>query len=315
MVIWSYNRYSYCWNNPLKYTDPSGYVTIDIDGLQFNINNIKLFNRFLSDNWLNFTSVQSQGWSLSWGDMSKMYKAELGSRGDQKGFWYYSYYWDNHKYSEEKNVEEDEQRKKELEEEGFADYSVNMSKWHFSATFFALDDGYLDNPIDYLFSEKVKNIMTYGVGSISFALSYSRLRYSPPTIISGGTWRGVNKKIYQWKILDDKNNPAWGLFKNSKEIAAQRTIVWRSIGKGVGYIGLLYSGVNFLNDQSLSNGIDLSASAISIIVPEVGFFYVIGSASYYNTLNTYENYVENGRLNSFNPSEGLLFEFSTHGKE
>jgi len=23
MVIWSYNRYSYCWNNPLKYVDPS----------------------------------------------------------------------------------------------------------------------------------------------------------------------------------------------------------------------------------------------------------------------------------------------------
>jgi hypothetical protein len=30
----SYNRYAYCFNNPLKYTDPSGYTSYYVDGVQ-----------------------------------------------------------------------------------------------------------------------------------------------------------------------------------------------------------------------------------------------------------------------------------------
>lgn len=40
----SYNRYSYCWNNPMKYTDPSGelvwalpYLTINKRGIDFGV--------------------------------------------------------------------------------------------------------------------------------------------------------------------------------------------------------------------------------------------------------------------------------------
>ncbi|MBN2729809.1 MAG: hypothetical protein JXR53_11360 [Bacteroidales bacterium] len=42
----SYNRYSYCWNNPLKYVDPSGYYTIYIDGMQFQASSLGYWKGF-----------------------------------------------------------------------------------------------------------------------------------------------------------------------------------------------------------------------------------------------------------------------------
>ncbi len=94
----SYNRYSYCWNNPLKYTDPSGYVTIDIDGLTFNTNSRFLSNSIVGHNMANMTSIStSSGFNLSWGDVVRLknFGCESTYRHGKSGYWVNNNYWDS----------------------------------------------------------------------------------------------------------------------------------------------------------------------------------------------------------------------------
>jgi len=95
----SYNRYSYCWNNPLKFVDPSGYYTIDIDGLQINTSS-QLLMGIINNNWNNTTSINfSNGIGLSWGDIN-MKSFDMGRRGGKIGFWL------NEKYHYSSNAED-----------------------------------------------------------------------------------------------------------------------------------------------------------------------------------------------------------------
>ncbi len=70
----SYNRYSYCWNNPLKYTDPSGYYTINLDGLVFEWHNLSALSLMLGG--YNVESIYTRGYNgkaMQFQDLSRTY--------------------------------------------------------------------------------------------------------------------------------------------------------------------------------------------------------------------------------------------------
>jgi len=60
----SYNRYSYCLNNPLKFVDPTGYSTYYIDGLPWYGMNDFNFHHYFNNNIENISSIESNGYTV-----------------------------------------------------------------------------------------------------------------------------------------------------------------------------------------------------------------------------------------------------------
>jgi hypothetical protein len=82
-----FNRYSYAWNNPLKYIDPSGYNNIRLDE-----NTTAIYCRFdiagsggYLNNWNYITSGIGPGSGNHWSDQ---YRSEWGNfmLGNQSSF-------------------------------------------------------------------------------------------------------------------------------------------------------------------------------------------------------------------------------------
>lgn len=64
----SYNRYSYCWNNPLKFVDPSGYTSFYVDGMMLSERQFGLFWQSSALNGFeNIENTSVGGFSSSYG--------------------------------------------------------------------------------------------------------------------------------------------------------------------------------------------------------------------------------------------------------
>ncbi len=259
----SYNRYSYCWNNPLKFVDPSGYYTIDIDGLIFQIHNDRRMMHFIGDNWDNIVSMSSNfGWDYTWGYFSRNNSdSELGTRGGQKGIWFtqarsVGYPCATQRLENDGNIDGDivgtfDHTTIELINTFFS-FSEGINRYRYSENRFEL----LDNNSDNLYEGDKKNIKN---------------NLGPYT-----SWIGV---IGQAGNLS-ANVPVYNYTTRMAQINAEGSRVIGTIGKTSSYIGwtgeALSLGINGYNVYNNPTAGNWGRLGVSVVTTSLNFVPVVG---------------------------------------
>jgi RHS repeat-associated protein len=73
----SYNRYSYCLNNPLKYTDPSGYISVGWQNVSNIITNMNQTLQMQGYDWY-LKTVQGMRQMLSYFEIASIFNPRYG---------------------------------------------------------------------------------------------------------------------------------------------------------------------------------------------------------------------------------------------
>jgi RHS repeat-associated protein len=216
----SYNRYSYCLNNPLKYTDPTGW--------EFGVYD---YSQRYSKYYMNTAIMSSQSSSNGYnGPQGELYGGfRLGGSTDDA----LHYNWGSGAY--EMNGE-------------FVSTSYAMSRVH-TTYFFTAEETY--KRTDYLIPGSPGDMMGTGVYSIV------RERYSSQLITAKNTGGGATAQSGGgWIEPANKWNGAVGVLAGAVETFSgnqtiNNTIKLAHVGKALGYgtlaLGTIIDGVGVFN--------------------------------------------------------------------
>lgn len=136
----------------------------------------------------------------------------------------------------------------------------------------------------------------WGVDPASnLATARAGLKYTSSNFLRVGYWQGANGKYYPLS-LTQKGAQGWRIYEGSANLA-NKSVKWIGFaGQGLGYLSLLYSGYNVIDNPTLGNKIDFGVSVASVAFWEIGAVYYGGKSLYELTrINT--NYLMSNGVN------------------
>ena len=293
----NFNRYSYCLNNPFKYTDPSGYAYYEDE--------LRLYNEYMIMAETNRLLLLEANDDASFALEQIRPDFEMGKGIDNDGN---PYSFNSMKFKNGSSYEYREYAN------GTTYNMTNMAGMENT-----IDNRYSYAAMNYADTDEGKMQARHGtnVGGMSYggdpkkkgnAISltfkwvidplafsfgtYSSLKYES-RLFGGGYWRGVNGKYYSMSILKNEAK-ALGAYIGSANIA-KNSVKWTGrFGKGLGIVSTVYTGVQFAQDPTFMNGMELGVSLASMAFWEVGAVYYAGKLYYQGAINYSKTMFENG---------------------
>ena len=248
----AFNRYSYCWNNPFKYTDPNGeFIQYILAGL------IYLAYNYYQGYKANGNEPNPAKWN--WGNANYMF----GYSSDGNSF-YVGLGWGNAPativgYSSNYGA-------------GVGLYNNGTSNMFYPAyNYYAPEQAAI---------AAHNNMMQNIAGLTGSAFStYAGVHYTK-NLWGGGHWIGKNGTMYDMSLLDVGTHKGQGFYRNSANLARSSTSLARGIGNGIGALLTIYSAYQFKKDPNWEDGINLGVGVGSLIYWPIGAVYSYGYGSY-----------------------------------
>jgi hypothetical protein len=244
----SYNRYSYCLNNPLKYTDPSGYTQININSI------IELL----------LSSHYGGSWSQSGGlhffsSNEEAIEAAIGSLNNTPGSWSHTEYKNEQTTREIYRFISSTPYNSDLLRGilfglYYVDYHPSTGKYYYVNT---------NNEVDLIsiLRGEIANLEMEKEASSDGGISIAGNGYSEALY-----WANAVNSLYgestarNLKVLE-KEAAGWvkvagkvpGRINNAIEAEKFTSIFTKSVGKKLYGVGLVFSAVDIFQDPSASN--------------------------------------------------------------